>query len=48
MEQVKGEWELFKHSAGPSLPFRTMGAQEVMATLVAKADLATISLISSS
>ena len=39
---LKREWELFKNSAGASdsLPLRTMRAQEVMALLVEKEDLA--------
>ena len=38
-EELIGEWELFKNSAGPSLPSHSMSAQEVMTTLVSKTDL---------
>lgn len=38
-EKIQKEWELFKNSAQASLPLRSMGAQEVMSTLVASVDL---------
>ena len=40
LDQLKGEWEIFKNSAGESLPLCSMRAQEVMALLVEKQDLA--------
>ena len=44
LDPLKVEWELFKNSAGASdsLPLHTMTAQEVMALLVEKEDLADI------
>ena len=44
VEQLQHEWELLKNSAssGSSLPFRTMGAQQVMATIVQKETLCTL------
>ena len=39
LDELKGEWELFKNSAGPSLPLRSMKAQQVMALLVEKEDM---------
>ena len=41
-EELKGDWELFKNSAGPSLPFHSMEAQEVMTTVLSKIDLSTL------
>ena len=40
IDQLKGEWELFKNSAGPSLPLHSMRAQAVMGLLVEKEDMA--------
>ena len=40
LEKLKCEWEMFKNSACESLPLRSMNAQEVMALLVEKTDLA--------
>ena len=41
-EELMGEWELFKNSAGPSFPFHSMNAQEVMTTLVSRSDLSNL------
>ena len=42
MEQLKGEWEFLSTLAWLSLPFHTMNARQVMATLVTKGDQAAI------